>query len=73
MLITKHTILFHPQGPEQHAGVYLFADGHNKRVDYKLILFNQDPRKDKNHSVNDWTAEYKVCIASPPFNVIRML
>eukprot|EP01061_Rhynchopus_euleeides_P010509 TRINITY_DN1997_c1_g1_i2.p2 TRINITY_DN1997_c1_g1~~TRINITY_DN1997_c1_g1_i2.p2 ORF type:complete len:305 (+),score=104.89 TRINITY_DN1997_c1_g1_i2:250-1164(+) len=46
-------------GPDQHAGVYLFADGHNRRVDYKLILFNQDPRKDKNHSVNDWTAEYK--------------
>ncbi|KAJ9462979.1 hypothetical protein DIPPA_22526 [Diplonema papillatum] len=47
------------EGPDQHAGVYLFAEGHSKRVDFKLILFNQDPRKDKKHSVNDWTVEYK--------------
>ena len=47
------------EGPEQHAGVYLFAEGHQKRVDFKLILFNQDPPKDKIHIVNDWAADYK--------------
>eukprot|EP01060_Flectonema_neradi_P005442 TRINITY_DN1362_c1_g1_i1.p1 TRINITY_DN1362_c1_g1~~TRINITY_DN1362_c1_g1_i1.p1 ORF type:complete len:303 (+),score=32.37 TRINITY_DN1362_c1_g1_i1:34-942(+) len=47
------------EGPDQHAGVYLFAEGHTKRVDFKLILFNQDPKKDKKHHVNDWTIEYK--------------
>jgi len=47
------------EGPEQHAGVYLFAEGHQKRVDFKLILFNQDPTKDKVHIVNDWAADYK--------------
>lgn len=47
------------EGPDQHAGVYLFAEGHTKRVDFKLILFNQDPSKDKVHMVNDWSHEYK--------------
>ena len=47
------------EGPEQHAGVYLFADGHNRRVDFKLFLFNQDPTKDKVHLVNDWAPDYK--------------
>eukprot|EP01062_Namystynia_karyoxenos_P061105 TRINITY_DN530_c0_g1_i2.p2 TRINITY_DN530_c0_g1~~TRINITY_DN530_c0_g1_i2.p2 ORF type:complete len:337 (+),score=137.06 TRINITY_DN530_c0_g1_i2:83-1012(+) len=47
------------EGPDQHAGVYLFAEGHTKRVDFKLILFNQDPAKDKMHTVNDWTVDYK--------------
>ena len=28
------------EGPDQHAGVYLFAEGHSRRVDFKLILFN---------------------------------
>jgi hypothetical protein len=47
------------EGPEQNAGVYLFADGHNRRVDFKLFLFNQDPSKDKVHLVNDWAPDYK--------------
>eukprot|EP00755_Sulcionema_specki_P028143 Sspe_Gene.89269::Locus_61066_Transcript_1_1_Confidence_1.000_Length_1237::g.89269::m.89269 len=47
------------EGPDQHAGVYLFAEGHTKRVNFKLILFHQDPSKDKMHIVNDWTVDYK--------------
>eukprot|EP00756_Hemistasia_phaeocysticola_P056914 Hpha_TRINITY_DN33558_c0_g1::TRINITY_DN33558_c0_g1_i1::g.171139::m.171139 len=46
-------------GPDQQAGVYLFAEGHTKRVDFKLILFNQDPARDKMHTVCDWTVDYK--------------
>lgn len=47
------------EGPEKHAGVYLFAEGHAKRVDFKLILFNADAARDKVHIVNDWAADYK--------------
>eukprot|EP00993_Chasmostoma_nieuportense_P002581 NODE_3364_length_981_cov_52.450820_g3218_i0.p1 GENE.NODE_3364_length_981_cov_52.450820_g3218_i0~~NODE_3364_length_981_cov_52.450820_g3218_i0.p1 ORF type:complete len:308 (-),score=86.44 NODE_3364_length_981_cov_52.450820_g3218_i0:35-958(-) len=47
------------EGPDQHAGVYLFAEGHNRRVDFKLILFNLEPAKDKIHTVNDWSNEFK--------------
>uniref|UniRef100_A0A7S1NRG8 RING-type E3 ubiquitin transferase n=1 Tax=Eutreptiella gymnastica TaxID=73025 RepID=A0A7S1NRG8_9EUGL len=45
--------------PDQHAGVYLFAEGHSRRVDFKLILFNVDAAKDKIHTVNDWSTEFK--------------
>eukprot|EP01006_Ploeotia_vitrea_P047453 TRINITY_DN67129_c7_g3_i1.p1 TRINITY_DN67129_c7_g3~~TRINITY_DN67129_c7_g3_i1.p1 ORF type:complete len:286 (+),score=3.14 TRINITY_DN67129_c7_g3_i1:69-926(+) len=47
------------EGPDQHAGVYLFAEGHTRRVDFKLILFNIDPNKDKIHTVNDWSVDFK--------------
>eukprot|EP01012_Entosiphon_sulcatum_P064613 TRINITY_DN9343_c0_g1_i1.p1 TRINITY_DN9343_c0_g1~~TRINITY_DN9343_c0_g1_i1.p1 ORF type:complete len:305 (+),score=33.49 TRINITY_DN9343_c0_g1_i1:39-953(+) len=47
------------EGPDQHAGVYLFAEGHSRRVDFKLILFNIDPTRDKVHTVNDWSLEFK--------------
>jgi hypothetical protein len=47
------------EGPEKHAGVYLFAESHTKRVDFKLILFNTDAARDKVHIVNDWAADYK--------------
>lgn len=47
------------EGPEKHAGVYLFAEGHQRRVDFKLILFNQDAARDKVHVVNDWASDYK--------------
>lgn len=47
------------EGPDQHAGVYLFAEGHSKRVDFKLVLYNSDPGKDKIHIVNDWAPDYK--------------
>lgn len=47
------------EGPDQHAGVYLFAEGHTRRVDFKLILFNVDPASDKVHTVNDWSIEFK--------------
>eukprot|EP00993_Chasmostoma_nieuportense_P002287 NODE_3097_length_1030_cov_32.193798_g2953_i0.p1 GENE.NODE_3097_length_1030_cov_32.193798_g2953_i0~~NODE_3097_length_1030_cov_32.193798_g2953_i0.p1 ORF type:complete len:248 (-),score=64.75 NODE_3097_length_1030_cov_32.193798_g2953_i0:96-839(-) len=47
------------EGPDQHAGVYLFAEGHNRRVDFKLLLFNVDPHKDKIHTVNDWSLDFK--------------
>lgn len=47
------------EGPEKHAGVYLFAEGHTKRVDFKLILFNSDSSRDKVHVVNDWAHDYK--------------
>jgi hypothetical protein len=47
------------EAPELHAGVYLFAEGHQKRVEFKLILFNQDAARDKVHSVNDWSADYR--------------
>ena len=47
------------EGPDQHAGVYLFAEGHTKRVDFKLILYNVDHTKDKVHMVNDWANDYK--------------
>lgn len=46
-------------GPDQHAGVYLFAEGHARRVDFKLVLYNQDPTKNKVHVVNDWANDYK--------------
>ena len=47
------------EGPDHHAGVYVFAEGHTKRVDFKLVLLNQDPRKDRIHIVNDWAVDYK--------------
>lgn len=47
------------EGPDQHAGVYLFAEGHTKRVNFKLILLNVDPQRDKTHTVNDWAPDYK--------------
>jgi len=47
------------EGPDQHAGVYLFAEGHIRRVDFKLILFNIDVQKDKIHTVNDWSTDFK--------------
>eukprot|EP00996_Jenningsia_fusiforme_P007232 NODE_971_length_1785_cov_27.438940_g857_i0.p1 GENE.NODE_971_length_1785_cov_27.438940_g857_i0~~NODE_971_length_1785_cov_27.438940_g857_i0.p1 ORF type:complete len:302 (+),score=40.51 NODE_971_length_1785_cov_27.438940_g857_i0:209-1114(+) len=47
------------EGPDQHAGVYLFAEGHSRRVDFKLILFNVDHRKDKIHTVNDWSTDFR--------------
>ena len=47
------------EGPDQHAGVYLFAEGHQRRVDFKLILHNVDPQRDKVHIVNDWASDYK--------------
>lgn len=47
------------ESPDEFAGVYLFAEGHTKRVDFKLILYNQDPAKDKIHQVNDWSLDYK--------------
>lgn len=47
------------ESPDEHAGVYLFADGHSKRVDFKLILYHVDPTKDKVHEVNDWSLDYK--------------
>lgn len=47
------------ESPDEHAGVYLFAEGHSRRVDFKLILYNADPKKDKIHEVNDWALDYK--------------
>lgn len=47
------------ESPDDYAGVYLFAEGHTKRVDFKLFLYNQDPSLDKVHEVNDWSLEYK--------------
>lgn len=47
------------EGPDQHAGVYLFAEGHTRRVDFKLLLYNQDSARDKVHQVNDWAPDYK--------------
>eukprot|EP00997_Jenningsia_sp_PLL12_P004690 NODE_1955_length_1026_cov_100.370522_g1587_i0.p1 GENE.NODE_1955_length_1026_cov_100.370522_g1587_i0~~NODE_1955_length_1026_cov_100.370522_g1587_i0.p1 ORF type:complete len:317 (-),score=110.59 NODE_1955_length_1026_cov_100.370522_g1587_i0:76-984(-) len=47
------------EGPDEHTGVYMFAEGHNRRVDFKLILFNSDPCKDKVHTVNDWSPDFK--------------
>eukprot|EP00996_Jenningsia_fusiforme_P001091 NODE_1998_length_1331_cov_20.916537_g1814_i0.p1 GENE.NODE_1998_length_1331_cov_20.916537_g1814_i0~~NODE_1998_length_1331_cov_20.916537_g1814_i0.p1 ORF type:complete len:336 (+),score=48.17 NODE_1998_length_1331_cov_20.916537_g1814_i0:60-1010(+) len=47
------------EGPDHHAGVYLFADGHDRRVCFKLILFNIDLSEDKVHTVNDWAPEFK--------------
>eukprot|EP01002_Notosolenus_urceolatus_P006010 NODE_2606_length_1079_cov_16.324272_g2169_i0.p1 GENE.NODE_2606_length_1079_cov_16.324272_g2169_i0~~NODE_2606_length_1079_cov_16.324272_g2169_i0.p1 ORF type:complete len:296 (+),score=50.12 NODE_2606_length_1079_cov_16.324272_g2169_i0:104-991(+) len=47
------------EGPDYHAGVYLFAEGHSKRVDFKLILFNADPSRDKVHTVADWALDFK--------------
>jgi len=47
------------EGPDHHAGVYLFADGHKSRIDFKLTLFHSDPAKDKLHMVSDWRQDYK--------------
>ncbi len=47
------------EGPDQHAGEYLSAEGHQRRVDFKLLLLNVDPARDKEHSVNDWHPDYK--------------
>eukprot|EP00759_Apiculatamorpha_spiralis_P026216 PhF_6_TR29305/c0_g1_i1/m.42970 len=47
------------EGPDQHAGVYLFAEGHSRRVDYKLTLYHAEESKDKVHNVADWRKDYK--------------
>ena len=47
------------EGSDDFAGVYLFAEGHTKRVNFKLILYNADSSKDKVHVVNDWAVDYK--------------
>jgi hypothetical protein len=47
------------EGPDQHAGVYLFAEGHNRRVDFKLTLFHSEESRDKVHMVSDWRKDYK--------------
>lgn len=44
---------------DDHAGVYLFAEDHAMRANFKLILFHSDPSKDIVHVVSDWTVQYK--------------
>jgi hypothetical protein len=45
--------------PDLVAGVYLFAEGHTKRVDFKLTLFHAEHGNDKVHVVSDWRKDYK--------------
>ena len=42
-----------------HAGVYLYAEGHTKRVNFRLMQFHVDPAKDQVHVVNDWAHSFK--------------
>ena len=42
-----------------HAGVYLYAEGHTKRINFRLLQFHVDPSKDQVHVVNDWAPSFK--------------
>ncbi|CAJ1017274.1 putative RING-type zinc-finger/Zinc finger, C3HC4 type (RING finger) containing protein [Leishmania shawi] len=39
-------------------GVYLFADRHEHRVDFRVILYHNDPARDVVHVVRDWQEDY---------------
>jgi hypothetical protein len=47
------------EGPDHYAGVYLFAEGHNKRVEFRLVLLNAVGARDRVHTVSDWAIDYK--------------
>ncbi|KAG5486175.1 hypothetical protein LSCM1_07294 [Leishmania martiniquensis] len=42
----------------EQCGVYLFAEGHEHRVDFRVILYHGDPARDVVHVVRDWQEDY---------------
>lgn len=42
----------------EQCGVYLFAEGHNRRVDFRVVLFHDDTSRDIAHMVRDWREDY---------------
>ncbi|CBZ23651.1 hypothetical protein, unknown function [Leishmania mexicana MHOM/GT/2001/U1103] len=42
----------------EQCGVYLFTEGHEHRVDFRVILYHEDPARDVVHVVRDWQDDY---------------
>ncbi|AYU76208.1 hypothetical protein, unknown function [Leishmania donovani] len=42
----------------EQCGVYLFTEGHEHRVDFRVILYHEDPARDVVHVVRDWQEDY---------------
>ncbi|KAK7194491.1 Zinc finger, C3HC4 type (RING finger)/TRAF-type zinc finger containing protein [Novymonas esmeraldas] len=42
----------------EQCGVYLFAQGHEHRVDFRVMLYHEDPARDVVHVVRDWREDY---------------
>ncbi|KAG5486829.1 hypothetical protein LSCM4_06294 [Leishmania orientalis] len=42
----------------EQCGVYLFAKGHERRVDFRVILYHGNPARDVVHVVRDWQEDY---------------
>lgn len=40
------------------SGVFLFADGHSRRMAFRLIMYNADPALDIVHFVDDWHEDF---------------
>ncbi|KAG5510900.1 hypothetical protein JKF63_06401 [Porcisia hertigi] len=40
------------------SGVYLFPMGHEHRVNFRVILYHEDPARDVLHDVQDWQEDY---------------